>query len=128
MKTKTPIISDYPFASLRATEEWHLELKCTFLLRHRYKHMSPFYHIPGIHHNPSSTTSDEGITVPPSDDLEGPDNSDTEDIRAHESDLELNPIDQLTTLLHACAKVDTLGCVRLYSYLHRYFANPTISQ
>ena len=35
MKTKTLIISDYPFASLRATEEWHLELKCTFLLRHR---------------------------------------------------------------------------------------------
>ena len=32
---KTPIISNYPFASLHATEEWHLELKCTFLLRQR---------------------------------------------------------------------------------------------
>ena len=31
-QTKTPIISNYPFASLHATEEWHLELKCTFLL------------------------------------------------------------------------------------------------
>ena len=91
--------------------------------------MSPFYHIPGIHHDPSSTTSDEGITVPPSDDLEGPDNSDTEDIRACESDLELNPIDQSTTLLHTCAKVDTLGCVRPQSLnddgVKMYTSTPT---
>ena len=35
MKTKTPIISDYPFASLRATEELAPGVKFTFLLHQR---------------------------------------------------------------------------------------------
>jgi hypothetical protein len=97
-----------------------------FFYELRRERTSPFYRIPGIHHDLSSAASDEGITISPLDELEGPEVSDTEDITTPSSS-DPNTTDQSITLLRACAEVDTLGRVSLFIVFMSHLSNCTIS-
>lgn len=93
--------------ALLAANDARLSLRSFYDLRR--ERSIPFYRIPGVNQDLSSASSDEGISIPSHDDLEGPvDESDLGD----QAPILMDEVNQATSLLRDIAIVDGLNRVR----------------